>query len=100
VIAPFLFGKLVGAAGSGPVPNRDPLFWGYTIGSVLMFLGGLTAFVYGVNAERQSLESVAKPLPARDVAMASGGASRLTGGLAPGVRRDSGAGLHRAGPRE
>jgi MFS family permease len=98
VIAPFLFGKLVGAAGSGPVPDRNPLFWGYTIGSVLMFLGGLTAFVFGVNAERQSLESVAKPLSARDVAMASGGASRLTGGLGAGVRRDSGAGLLRAGP--
>jgi MFS family permease len=98
VIAPFLFGKLVGAAGSGPVPDRNPLFWGYTIGAVLMFLGGLTAFVFGVNAERQSLESVAKPLSARDVAFASGGASRLTGGLGSGVRRDSGAGLLRAGP--
>jgi MFS family permease len=98
VIAPFLFGKLVGAAGSGPVPNRNPLFWGYTIGAVLMFLGGLTAFIFGVNAERQSLESIAKPLSSRDVAMASGGASRLTGGLGSGVRRDSGAGLLRAGP--
>jgi len=100
VIAPFLFGKLVGAAGSGPTPNRDPLFWGYTIGAVLMFVGGLTAFIYGVNAERQSLEHIAKPLSARQVAMASGGASRLTGGLAAGVRRDSGAGLLRAGPPE
>jgi hypothetical protein len=79
------------------VPDRNPLFWGYAIGSILMFLGGLTAFIYGVNAERQSLESVAKPLSAREVALTSGGASRLTGGLASGVRRDSGAGLLRSG---
>ncbi len=96
VIAPFLFGKLVGAAGSGATPDRNPLFWGYTIGSVLMFLGGLTAFVYGVNAERQSLESVARPLSARDLALSSGGASRLTGGIAAGVRRDNGSGLLRS----
>lgn len=80
--------------------DRDPLFWGYTIGAVLMFLGGLTAFIFGVNAERQSLESIAKPLSARDLAMASGGASRLTGGLGAGVRRDGGAGLLRAGPKD
>lgn len=60
-----------------------------------MFCGGLTAFIYGVNAERQSLESIAKPLSARQVAMATGGASRLTGGLAAGVRRDHGGGLLR-----
>ncbi|HEY0166102.1 MAG TPA: MFS transporter [Jatrophihabitans sp.] len=99
VIAPFLFGKLIDAAGTGDVLDRDPLFWGYTIGAVLMFLGGLTAFIYGVNAERQSLESIAKPLSARHVAMASGGASRLTGGLGAGVRRDHGAGVLRAGPK-
>jgi hypothetical protein len=63
-----------------------------------MFLGGLTAFVFGVNAERQSLESIAKPLSAREQAAASGGASRLTGGLAAGVRRDCGAGLLRSPP--
>jgi hypothetical protein len=61
-----------------------------------MFCGGLTAFIYGVNAERQSLESIAKPLSARQVAMGTGGASRLTGGLAAGVRRDHGGGVLRA----
>jgi hypothetical protein len=89
VIVPFLFGKLVGAAG------RNPLLWGYAIGAVLMFVRGVTAFIYGVNAERQPLESVAKPLSACDLALASGGGGRLTGVLAAGVRRRSRAAAQR-----
>jgi hypothetical protein len=42
--------------------------------------------------------SLQPPLSAREQAAASGGPSRLTGGLAAGVRRDCGAGLLRSPP--
>lgn len=37
---------------------------GYLIGGGLMILGGLVKVLLGVNAERRSLESVARPLTA------------------------------------
>jgi MFS family permease len=57
VVAPYLFGALVG---NGTV--RGPLTWGYLIGAAVMFLGGLVAWFFGVNAERQSLENIATPM--------------------------------------
>jgi len=59
VIAPWLFGLLIGDASS-----RTPLFIGYLLGAGLMCLGGITAITLGVNAERKSLEHVAAPLSA------------------------------------
>lgn len=59
VVAPWLFATLIGA-------GQDP--WrvcaGYAAGGVLMVLGGLTAFRWGVDAERRPLEEVAVPLSA------------------------------------
>src|SRR5438046_3714806 len=57
VVAPYLFGALVG---DGTV--RGPLTIGYFVGAGVMFAGGLIAWFFGVNAERQSLESIAKPI--------------------------------------
>ncbi|MEV7420268.1 MFS transporter [Streptomyces sp. NPDC089919] len=59
VVAPWLFATLIG---EGHNPWR--VFAGYTVGGVLMVLGGLTAFRWGVDAERRSLEHVATPLSA------------------------------------
>jgi len=59
VAAPFLFGALIG---NGSV--RGPLTIGYMIGAAVMFAGGLIAWFFGVNAERQSLESIARPMSA------------------------------------
>lgn len=60
--APILFAKLI-ASGS-----RAELFWGYLLGAFLMLLGAATELVFGVNAERQSLESISTPLQASSVA--------------------------------
>lgn len=58
---PFLFGSLVGEG-----TQRTPLFWGYILGSGVMLLGGLVAFVWGVDAEGKSLEEIAPPLSSFD----------------------------------
>lgn len=56
-IAPTLYGALIGDGSS-----RGPLAAGYYLGAVVMLAGGLIALFFGVNAERQSLESIADPL--------------------------------------
>jgi len=61
VVAPYLFGHLVGGA-DNPHPDRLPLTWGYIIGSAIMIFGGVVAWFFGVDAERQSLEDIADPL--------------------------------------
>lgn len=65
VAAPLIFGILVGlATASGTAPNRLPLTMGYVFGALVMIAGGLIAWFFGVNAERQSLEDIAAPLSA------------------------------------
>jgi MFS family permease len=54
--APALFGALIGSA------NRMNLFIGYLLGAALMIFAGIVAAIWGVAAERKSLESIAKPL--------------------------------------
>jgi hypothetical protein len=51
------YGHLIGT-------GKDPtsLYAGYLIGAGAMILGGLVAAFLGVDAERQSLEHVARPL--------------------------------------
>ncbi len=61
VVAPFLFGHLIGGAHNAN-PNRTPLSWGYVIGGMIMIIGGLVAWFCGVDAERKSLEDIATPL--------------------------------------
>jgi MFS family permease len=39
---------------------------GFIIGAVMMIIGGLVELVYGIKAEGQGLESIAKPLTAED----------------------------------
>lgn len=57
--APYLFGRLI-ASGS-----KVNLAWGYSLGALLMVAGAVTEAFIGVKAERQSLESVSKPLSSR-----------------------------------
>ena len=56
--APILFAKLISSG------SRSQLFLGYLLGAFLMLLGAATELKFGVNAERQSLESISKPLQA------------------------------------
>lgn len=58
VLAPWLFGALVGTG------SRDAVFAGYLLGAVLMLLAIGAVLAYGVRAERKSLEEVAPPLSA------------------------------------
>ncbi|MBJ7602755.1 MAG: MFS transporter [Candidatus Dormibacteraeota bacterium] len=64
VAAPFIFGALVGLATANGGLNRLPLTIGYLFGAAVMIAGGLIAWFFGVNAERQSLEDIASPLSA------------------------------------
>jgi len=56
VVGPWLFGALIDTG------SRMSVFGGYLLGAVLMLLGGLVAWRWGVAAERRPLESVARPL--------------------------------------
>lgn len=56
VVAPWLFGRLIG---SGSATN---VFYGYLIAAVLMFGAAIVELVYGVKAERARLEGIAEPL--------------------------------------
>ena len=57
-LGPVLFGALIQSG------SRVNLFYGYLIGAVLMTAAGLVEVFLGINAERKSLESIAKPLSA------------------------------------
>ena len=56
VVAPSLFSFLIDTG------SRTSVFWGYFLGSVLMIVAGCIAWRWGVDAERKSLEAVARPL--------------------------------------
>jgi MFS family permease len=60
--APTLFAKLISSG------SRTELFWGYIGGAALMLLGAGAELLLGVNAERQSLESISAPLQATEQA--------------------------------
>jgi MFS family permease len=57
-VAPWLFGTLVGSG------ERGAVFHGYLLGAGLMVVAALTEIVIGIKAERQPLESVARPISA------------------------------------
>jgi MFS family permease len=60
VAGPVLFGALIDTG------SRASVFAGYLVGSVLMIGAAWIAWRFGVNAERRSLETVARPLAATE----------------------------------
>lgn len=60
-LAPLIFGALIG---TGKPVN---LFYGYLFGAVFMAAAGVVEILFGVKAERQSLESIAAPLSAEAI---------------------------------
>jgi MFS family permease len=56
VAAPWLFGMLIDTG------ERGEVFLGYLLGASLMLIAALVELVIGVKAERQPLESVARPI--------------------------------------
>ncbi|WP_260466360.1 MFS transporter [Pseudomonas luteola] len=60
IIGPTLFGQLIESG------SRVNVFYGYAIGASLMIAAGIVQSIWGVAAERKSLESVARPLSLAD----------------------------------
>ncbi|WP_020177829.1 MFS transporter [Methylopila sp. M107] len=56
VVAPYVFGLLIGGG------QPWPIFWGYAFAAVLMIAAGIAALIWGIDAEGRSLEEVAAPL--------------------------------------
>jgi MFS family permease len=56
VAAPWLFGALIGTG------ERVAVFWGYALGAALMLFAAFVEWRLGVNAERATLETLARPL--------------------------------------
>jgi len=55
-VAPWVFGLLIESG------SRSQVLIGYLVGAMFMLLAVLVTRIYGVTAERKSLEQVAKPL--------------------------------------
>jgi hypothetical protein len=59
VLAPWLFGALIQS-------SAVSVFYGNLVGAAVMIVGAAVAVLFGVKAERQSVEAIAVPLSARD----------------------------------
>ena len=70
IIGPLLFAPMVQTG------KASEVFKALAIGAVLMIVGGVTEIVFGIDAERRGLESIARPLTAVKTA-AHGGAARV-----------------------
>ncbi len=60
ISGPLLFGHLIDSGNAGTVAI------GFYIGCVTMAIGGVAELLFGVNAEGEQLEAIAKPLTAQD----------------------------------
>jgi MFS family permease len=60
VIGPQVFNRMI------ETESYEQVFLAFGLGAVMMVLGGIAEILFGVKAERQSLESIAKPLTVED----------------------------------
>jgi MFS family permease len=60
ILAPWLFSKLIESSATS-------VFYGDLIGASFMIVAAIVALLFGVKAERRSLEDIATPLSARDL---------------------------------
>ena len=67
IIGPLLFAHLVSSG------KYSQAALGFIIGAVMMIIGGIVELIYGVKAEGQGLEDIARPLTAEDAPAAGGG---------------------------
>ena len=70
ITGPFLFGKMIETGEESQVAIA------FFIGAGVMALGGVVELLFGVKAERQELEGIAKPLTAEDAEGDEGEAPR------------------------
>jgi MFS family permease len=66
IAGPLLFGHLIASG------NQDQVAVGFLIGAGVMALGGIAELLFGVRAEQERLEDVAKPLTAEAAEAAEG----------------------------
>jgi MFS family permease len=64
ITGPLLFGALI--EGASESKDITQIAVGYFIGAALMVIGGVVEILLGVKAERQALESIARPLTAHE----------------------------------
>jgi MFS family permease len=60
VIGPQVFSRLINTE------SYDQVFLALGLGAVMMIIGGIAELLFGINAERRSLEDIAKPLTAAE----------------------------------
>jgi MFS family permease len=72
VVGPQVFSRLINTE------SYNQVFLALGLGAVMMIIGGLAELVFGVKAERRSLEDIAKPLTA-----GGGSAAKGSGGAQP-----------------
>lgn len=60
IVAPWLFGKLIGSG------SAEHVFYGYLVAAILMFGAAVVEVIWGVKSERSRLEEIASPLSAAD----------------------------------
>jgi MFS family permease len=77
IIGPLVFSGLIS---SGKYSHVEIAFM---IGAAVMVIGGLAELFFGINAENQTLENIAKPLTAEDKPADSSGGSGGSGGASP-----------------
>jgi MFS family permease len=90
IAGPFLFGSLIDTG------SAELLGLSFLIGALVMAAGGIVEIVFGINAEQQSLENIAKPLTAEDAEQQSSGQQR---GAEPSTAEDDGTATERARDR-
>ncbi len=60
VIGPQVFSRLINTG------SYQQVFYALSLGAVMMIIGGIAELLFGLKAERQSLESIARPLTAAE----------------------------------
>jgi MFS family permease len=76
VIGPQIFSRLINTG------SYVQVFYALSLGAVMMILGGVAELLFGLKAERQSLESIARPLTAAEDSAAGATAAETTTAVA------------------
>ena len=79
ITGPFLFGKMIESGEESQVAIA------FFIGAGVMAIGGIVELIYGVKAEQESLEDIAKPLTAEDAEEGRGGRADRDRAATPGA---------------
>jgi MFS family permease len=66
VIGPQVFSRMINTG------SYEQVFLALGLGAVMMIIGGIAELLFGINAERRSLESIARPLTAAGPQSATG----------------------------